>query len=112
MLDGLLGSRSIRLAPVRIGPPFALHIRSSVNSTPLPSVFGQVSANSAPLRHWCVSAMVHPPTIALTRRPLFGRKCLPLPKGRSYVLRKFKTFGRSNGKYDFGCVRLYMSCAY
>src|SRR5689334_172013 len=112
MLDGSLGSSDARLAPVRIGPPLALHILASVNRTPLPRVFGQVRAKSAPLRHWCVSAIVQPPTSAFTSRPLLDRKCCPLPNGRSYVLRKLNTFGRSNGRYDLGCVRLYMSCGY
>src|ERR1051326_1652234 len=48
-LFGLLGSSAVRLWPVLTGPPLALHIRASVNSTPL-SVFGQLSAIKFPLR--------------------------------------------------------------
>src|SRR2546421_12831380 len=49
-LAGLFGLSDVRSWSVRTGPPLALHIRASVNSTPLPSVFGHVSASRLPLR--------------------------------------------------------------
>src|ERR1051325_7307268 len=56
--------------------------------------------------------MVQLPTTAFSSLPAELKKCLPLPNGRSYVLMKLNTFGRSNGEYDFGWVRLYISCGY
>src|SRR6185437_3882884 len=48
---GLFGSSDVRSCPVRMGPPFALHIRASVNRTPVPRAFGQFKANRLPLRY-------------------------------------------------------------
>ncbi len=50
-LCGSLGFSDVRSVPVRIGPPFASHLRASVNKTPVPKAFGQVSENKAPLRY-------------------------------------------------------------
>src|SRR5215471_16868335 len=112
MLAGLLGSSEVRPWPVRTAAGLASHMRASVNSTPLPSIFVQVRPMSAPLRYWCMSAMVQLPMKAFNRRPLCPKKCLPAPNGRSNVLMKLNTYGRSKGRYDFGCVRLYISCGY
>src|SRR5215831_9473566 len=108
MLAGLFGSSDVRPWPVLTATGLASHILASVNSTPLPRVFGHVKAISAPDRYWWVSEMVHPPTRAFMSRPLSVRKRLPLPTGMSKVLMKLNTFGRSNAMYDFGWVRLYM----